>query len=181
METVTVELLKMEGFQLDFCVGSLVKCKLSEEWMNEGVQPLRVSVLRLDWGPESGVATWVCAEIIRLRTPAVLLLGILKSMADVLRLSSSPHIWCSGIHGKRNHDKLFSHSTNRFFKFLIFFPCVAGQDIYVNLSVLKASLKYLNQEKKMYSYESKYKCFSWKGGLEGLARTQFWKCMCFAI
>lgn len=31
METVTVELLKMEGFQLDFCVGSLVKCKLSEE------------------------------------------------------------------------------------------------------------------------------------------------------
>lgn len=167
METVTVELLKMEGFQLAFCVGSLVKCKLSEEWMNEGVQPLRVSVLRLDWGPESGVATWVCAEIIRLRTPAVLLLGILKSMADVLRLSSSPHIWCSGIHGKINHDKLFSHSTNRFFKFLIFFPCVAGQDIYVNLSVLKTSLKYLNQEKICIHMKVNTSAFLEKEDLKG--------------
>lgn len=40
-----------------------------------------------------------------------------------------------------------------------FFPCVTGQDIYVNLNVLKTSLKYLEQEQKMCSYESKYKCF----------------------
>lgn len=46
--------------------------------MNERVQPLSVSVLCLSWGPESGVVTWVCAEIIRLGTPAVLLLGVLK-------------------------------------------------------------------------------------------------------
>lgn len=56
----------------------------------------------------------------------------------------------------------------------IFFPCIAGQD--VNLNVLKTSLKYWNKNKKYFknllSYESKYKCFPWKGELEGLARTQ---------
>lgn len=97
----------------------------------------------------------------------MLLLGILKSMADVLRLSSSPHIWCSGIHGKRNHDKLFSHSTNRFFKIFNFFPYVAGQDIYVNLSVLKATLKYLNQEKKCIHMKVNTSAFLEKEDLKG--------------
>lgn len=45
----------------------------------------------------------------------------------------------------------FPIQTNRFLKFLIFFfTCVAGQDIYVNLNVLKTSLKYFSQNQKMY-------------------------------
>lgn len=74
----------------------------------------------------------------------MLLLGVLKSVADVLRLSSSPHIWRSGVHGKETPDKLFFHATNRFLNF--FSPMQPDKIFYVNLHVSKTNLKYLKQK-----------------------------------
>lgn len=62
------------------------------------------------------------------RTPAVLLLGVLKSVADVLRPSSSPHIWCSGVHGKRNvWQGVFPCNKHNFF------PMQLDKIFYINL------------------------------------------------